>query len=66
MGCNCGKKRPSPRAAGVAADGSVDSRPHIWRVHFPNGAKQDFQHEWQANAARAAGGGERPEKIYTR
>lgn len=64
MGCGCGgRKYPTPRAPGVQSDDS-DTRPHRWVVDFPNGAQQKFDHQWQANAARAVGGGYEPRKEY--
>lgn len=67
MGCNCGgrRKSASARSQGLAPVVDADPRPHVWRVHFPSGAYQDFQAEWQANAASRVGGGTHPEKRYT-
>lgn len=66
MACgSCGgRKKATPRSAGVA-DGSVDPRPHRWLVRFPNGTEQQFDSEWQANAARSVANGDPPRKVYT-
>lgn len=66
MGCGCGsgRRQPSPRSHGVAQQAVIDPRPHMWEVAFPNGARQRFATEWQANAARAVGDGDMPRKVY--